>query len=105
MTVRNVGAQTGTGVVVTDSFDPRLFSDVTASDGGVIDLVEGTITWQVPSLAGNGGGRGAGGTSRFGGGRGARGAGSRVTRSHAETQRGCGQPHPLFLRPGDGVES
>jgi uncharacterized repeat protein (TIGR01451 family) len=51
ITVTNVGDQDGTGVVVTDDFPPTLLTNVTASGGGVIDTVNGTITWNVGNLA------------------------------------------------------
>ncbi|QKX17133.1 DUF4347 domain-containing protein [Microbulbifer sp. YPW1] len=50
--VSNQGNQDGTGVVVTDQLpDTSLFSDFTASDGGVIDLDAGTVTWDIGDLA------------------------------------------------------
>ncbi|WP_428819241.1 isopeptide-forming domain-containing fimbrial protein [Microbulbifer sp. MCCC 1A16149] len=50
--VSNAGNQDGTGVVVTDSLpDTSLFSNFTASDGGVIDLNAGTVTWNIGDLA------------------------------------------------------
>ena len=50
--VRNEGNQDGTGVVVTDFLpDTSLFTDFTASNGGVIDLAAGTVTWNIGDLA------------------------------------------------------
>ncbi|WP_160154704.1 isopeptide-forming domain-containing fimbrial protein [Microbulbifer sp. ALW1] len=50
--VSNQGNQDGTGVVVTDNLpDTSLFSDFIASDGGVIDLDAGTVTWNIGDLA------------------------------------------------------
>ncbi|WP_346837710.1 isopeptide-forming domain-containing fimbrial protein [Microbulbifer sp. SAOS-129_SWC] len=49
--VSNQGNQDGTGVVVTDTLpDTSLFSGFVASDGGVIDLAAGTVTWQLGDL-------------------------------------------------------
>ncbi|WP_226668707.1 isopeptide-forming domain-containing fimbrial protein [Microbulbifer aggregans] len=50
--VRNEGNQDGTGVVVTDTLpDTSLFTNFTASNGGVIDLAAGTVTWNIGDLA------------------------------------------------------
>lgn len=50
--VSNEGSQDGTGVVVTDTLpDTSLFTDFTASNGGVIDLAAGTVTWNIGDLA------------------------------------------------------
>ncbi|MBB5212680.1 isopeptide-forming domain-containing fimbrial protein [Microbulbifer hydrolyticus] len=50
--VSNEGNQDGTGVVVTDTLpDTSLFNSFTASDGGVIDLDAGTVTWDIGDLA------------------------------------------------------
>ena len=51
VTVQNVGNQDGTGVVVTDAFPTSVLSNVTASLGGIVDAVAGTVTWNVGSLA------------------------------------------------------
>ena len=37
LTVSNIGSQGGTNIVVTDTFSVDLFTDVTASNGGVVD--------------------------------------------------------------------
>lgn len=55
LTVSNVGPQTGTNVVVTDTFEPSHVTMVTATNGGVVDLAAGTVTWTLASLAGGGG--------------------------------------------------
>ncbi|MFV8783972.1 isopeptide-forming domain-containing fimbrial protein [Microbulbifer sp. SA54] len=50
--VRNEGNQDGTGVFVTDTLpDTSLFTNFTASNGGVIDLAAGTVTWNIGDLA------------------------------------------------------
>ncbi|WP_226701838.1 isopeptide-forming domain-containing fimbrial protein [Microbulbifer elongatus] len=50
--VANNGNQDGTGVVVTDTLpDTSLFNSFVASDGGVIDLAAGTVTWDIGDLA------------------------------------------------------
>ncbi|MCK7598565.1 isopeptide-forming domain-containing fimbrial protein [Microbulbifer sp. CAU 1566] len=50
--VANNGNQDGTGVVVTDFLpDTSLFNNFTASNGGVIDLAAGTVTWNIGDLA------------------------------------------------------
>ncbi|WP_288132523.1 isopeptide-forming domain-containing fimbrial protein [Microbulbifer sp.] len=52
ITVSNEGNQDGTGVVVTDTLpDTSLFHDFVASDGGVIDLEAGTVTWEIGDMA------------------------------------------------------
>lgn len=51
ITVENVGDQTGTTIVVEDFFPTDVLTNVTATDGGVIDMVNGTITWNLASLA------------------------------------------------------
>ncbi|MCP5150578.1 MAG: hypothetical protein H6982_07460 [Chromatiales bacterium] len=48
--VENTGTQDGTGVVVVARFDPTLLTNVVASDGGIVDLVAGTITWNLGDL-------------------------------------------------------
>ena len=47
----NSGSQNGTGVVVTDAYPIAVLENVVASDGGVVDLLNGTITWNVGNLA------------------------------------------------------
>ncbi len=47
----NTGSQNGTGVVVTDAYPIAVLENVVASDGGVVDLLNGTITWNVGNLA------------------------------------------------------
>ncbi|WP_299596902.1 isopeptide-forming domain-containing fimbrial protein [uncultured Microbulbifer sp.] len=48
----NEGNQDGTGVVITDQLpDQSLFSDFIASDGGIVDTVAGTVTWNIGDLA------------------------------------------------------
>lgn len=54
ITVSNVGNQAGTNITVVDEFDSAALVNVEASDGGVVDLNNGTITWMIPSLAGGG---------------------------------------------------
>ncbi|AQQ68885.1 hypothetical protein Mag101_15525 [Microbulbifer agarilyticus] len=50
--VSNQGNQDGTGVVITDTLpDTDLFASFTASHGGVVDLVAGTVTWGIGDLA------------------------------------------------------
>uniref|UniRef100_UPI00117D4A93 DUF11 domain-containing protein n=1 Tax=Microbulbifer mangrovi TaxID=927787 RepID=UPI00117D4A93 len=50
--VSNQGNQGGTGVVVTDTLpDTNLFTNFVASDGGIIDLDAGTVTWNIGNLA------------------------------------------------------
>ncbi|WP_066967492.1 isopeptide-forming domain-containing fimbrial protein [Microbulbifer sp. Q7] len=52
ITVTNAGNQDGTGVVVTDTLpDTSLLNSITADSGGVIDLVAGTVIWDVGDLA------------------------------------------------------
>ncbi len=48
--VTNIGNQGGTNVTVTDQLPTGFLTNVTASDGGVIDLVAGTVTWTLPEL-------------------------------------------------------
>ena len=50
LTVVNAGNQDGTGVVVTNHFSPEVLANVQASHGGVIDMVAGTITWNLGDL-------------------------------------------------------
>ncbi len=47
----NAGNQEGTGVVVSDTFPTAILENVVASDGGIVDAVAGTITWNVGNLA------------------------------------------------------
>ena len=47
----NAGNQDGTGVVVSDTFPPEILENVVASDGGIVDAIAGTITWNVGNLA------------------------------------------------------
>ena len=47
----NTGDQTGTGVIVTDTFPTSVLENVVASDGGAVDTVAGTITWNIGNLA------------------------------------------------------
>ncbi|WP_460805789.1 isopeptide-forming domain-containing fimbrial protein, partial [Microbulbifer agarilyticus] len=50
--VSNQGNQDGTGVMITDTLpDTDLFASFTASNGGVVDLVAGTVTWDIGDLA------------------------------------------------------
>ncbi|WP_231759362.1 isopeptide-forming domain-containing fimbrial protein [Microbulbifer elongatus] len=52
ISVSNQGNQDGTGVVVTDTLpDTSLLTDITASDGGIVDLAAGTVTWNIGPLA------------------------------------------------------
>ncbi|MCP5150579.1 MAG: isopeptide-forming domain-containing fimbrial protein [Chromatiales bacterium] len=50
--VENTGDQNASGVVVDDTFDPTLLTDVVASDAGVVDAVAGTVTWTLGEIAG-----------------------------------------------------
>jgi len=47
VTVRNVGGD-GTDVVITDTYPLTALTEVTASHGGVVDTVAGTVTWRLP---------------------------------------------------------
>lgn len=47
----NSGSQDGTGVIVTDAYPIAVLENVSASDGGVVDTFNGTITWNVGNLA------------------------------------------------------
>ncbi|WP_143735429.1 DUF11 domain-containing protein, partial [Microbulbifer mangrovi] len=51
--VSNEGNQDGTGVVVTDTLPTGDFFDAgfIASDGGIVDLDAGTVTWNIGDLA------------------------------------------------------
>ena len=49
--VANNGNQDGSGVVVTVSFPSAVLENVVASNGGIVDAVAGTITWNLGSLA------------------------------------------------------
>ena len=51
ITVANTGNQDGTGVVVSDTYPMSALEIVTASDGGVVDAVGGTIVWNLGDLA------------------------------------------------------
>jgi len=54
VTIRNNGTLLGQNVVVTDNFPTNILTNVAASDGGIVDPVAGTITWNAtttPSLA------------------------------------------------------
>ncbi|NNJ26985.1 isopeptide-forming domain-containing fimbrial protein [Alienimonas chondri] len=55
ITLRNVGGQDGTGVVLTDEFPPDLLTNVRATSGGVVNASAGTIRWDFAELAGDGG--------------------------------------------------
>ena len=46
-----MGNQDGTGVTVADSFPANVLTNVTASDGGVVDPLLGTINWNLGGLA------------------------------------------------------
>ncbi len=48
--VSNNGSQNGTGVVVTSYFPPEVLGSITASHGGVINTLAGTITWNLGAL-------------------------------------------------------
>ena len=48
--VANHGDQGGAGVIVRDTFARGIFSSVVASNGGVVDLAAGTVTWNLASL-------------------------------------------------------
>ncbi|MGB8166059.1 MAG: Calx-beta domain-containing protein [Chthoniobacteraceae bacterium] len=51
ITVTNVGNQNGTGVIVSDVFATGIFSSFTADHGGVVDLQNGSVTWNLGALA------------------------------------------------------
>ena len=51
-TPQNLGDQTGTNIVITQTYDPAVLVDVVVSDGGVVDPVGGLITWTFPTLDG-----------------------------------------------------
>jgi len=51
ITVTNVGNQDGAGVIVSDVFSTGIFSAVTVDQGGVVDLANGTVVWNVGNLA------------------------------------------------------
>lgn len=53
--VTNVGNQTASGVVVTDTFPSDVLDFISASNGGVYDPSTSTIEWQLGNLAGQGG--------------------------------------------------
>lgn len=53
LVVSNDGDSTGTNVVVTDTFPAAYLENVFASNGGVVDIDAGTITWNLASLPGN----------------------------------------------------
>ena len=55
ITVRNVGGQDGTGIVLTDRFPSDLLENVRATGGGVVNQGAGTIRWEFDELAGDGG--------------------------------------------------
>ncbi|MFV0441996.1 MAG: SdrD B-like domain-containing protein [Planctomycetaceae bacterium] len=50
ISVKNVGNQDGTGVVVTSQLIPELMRNVQPSHGGVYDPVTGIITWHLGDL-------------------------------------------------------
>ncbi len=52
--VSNIGTQGATNVVVVDHFQIGVFAAVVASDGGVVDMRAGTVTWTLPLLDGGG---------------------------------------------------
>ena len=54
VTVRNVGNQDGTGVVVTGSYLTSILAGMTASNGGIVDPATGTILWNLPTLTAGG---------------------------------------------------
>ena len=49
----NYGLQNGTGVIVSASFPTAILTNVVASNGGVVDAMAGTITWNVGGLSVN----------------------------------------------------
>ena len=49
--VTHVGTQDATGVTVVDSFPKGVLTNVTASNGGVIDPVAGTVTWDLGTMS------------------------------------------------------
>jgi len=48
ITLQNIGTLRGQNVVVSDSFPTDVLENVTADNGGVVDSVAGTITWNFP---------------------------------------------------------
>ena len=52
--VANIGTQDSTNILVVDRFQTGVFAAVVASDGGVVDMRAGTVTWTLPFLAGAG---------------------------------------------------
>jgi uncharacterized repeat protein (TIGR01451 family) len=51
ITVRNIGDQTGTNVVVDDLFPNSVLENVVADNGGVVNAAAGTIHWDLGTLA------------------------------------------------------
>jgi uncharacterized repeat protein (TIGR01451 family) len=51
LTISNVGDRDGTGVVVSDTFPSDLLTNVVASDGGIVDVANGTVTWNIGNFA------------------------------------------------------
>lgn len=51
--ISNDGDTVGTNIVVTDSFPTAYLQNVFASNGGVVDVSAGTITWDLATLPGN----------------------------------------------------
>ena len=49
--VSNNGDQDGTGVTVSDTFPANVLENVVADNGGVVDAVNGTISWSLGDLA------------------------------------------------------
>lgn len=54
ITVRNIGNQDGKNVEIVDTFPNDVYTNVVASNGGVVDQAAGTVTWNVATLAGGG---------------------------------------------------
>ena len=51
LTVENIGTGNGSGVQVSDNFTLGIFATVVADNGGVVDLANGTIQWDLGGLA------------------------------------------------------
>ena len=51
LTITNAGDRDGTGVMVVDAFPNDLLTNVVAEDGGVVDVANGTVTWNVGNFA------------------------------------------------------
>ena len=50
ITVQNIGTGNGSGVLVTDDFTTGIFATVVADNGGIVNLSNGTIEWNLGAL-------------------------------------------------------